>query len=168
MSKKYQGIFLFEEWLDGLNRLPGDDAMAVINNIYHFIADDVEPSPLTGNADFIQSVMLAHERRSKQASMYGYMGVEAKRKRLEKAEKAAAAQAAVQAVAQAAVPAPTPAPTPASRAAEREAFLARLAASPPDEPTEEDLEWDIRRVELLKQIRAKREAAEHCSTSFTP
>ncbi len=81
MSKKYQGIFIFEEWLEALNHMSPRMAMTIINNVYGFIRDGSEPERLRGSADLVQSLMLAHTRRSKVAVMYGRMGAEAKRRK---------------------------------------------------------------------------------------
>lgn len=79
MSKKWQGVFLFYEWLDALNTLPAKTAMTIINNIRQYQTDGTEPPPLRGQGAVIQHLMLSYEQRSKQASEYGRMGAEIKR-----------------------------------------------------------------------------------------
>ncbi len=62
MSKNYEGIFLFTEWLDALNRLQPKTAMTVINHFYRIQLDGTEPPAMRGSAETIQSIMIAHAR----------------------------------------------------------------------------------------------------------
>ncbi len=46
MARKYPGLYLYFDWLKGLVKLPPDVAMKIIENLYHYAEDGVEPPPL--------------------------------------------------------------------------------------------------------------------------
>ena len=46
MARKYPGLYLYFDWLKGLVKLPPEVAMKIIENLYHYAEDGVEPTPL--------------------------------------------------------------------------------------------------------------------------
>ena len=44
MSKKYPGLYLYFDWLKGLEKMPPKTAMQIICNLYHFAEDARAPS----------------------------------------------------------------------------------------------------------------------------
>ncbi len=144
MSIKYQGIFIFGEWLDALNQLPAETAMEIINHIYRFDVDDTEPPHMEGGAELVQSIMLAHERRNKTASAHGRKGASARWKSTDNHTTAS----------------PPQAQAPLSLAnMTREELLAYWANNADTPMSAEDAEWEAQRVERLKAARAGRDAA---------
>lgn len=43
MSKKYPGLYLYFDWLRGLENVPSETAMEFINNLWHY-AEERRPS----------------------------------------------------------------------------------------------------------------------------
>ncbi len=70
-----------------MNQLPPKTAMTLINNLYLYIAEDVEPAPLRGSAAFLQNIMLSHEKRAKTFAENGRKGSEIKWERAKQREK---------------------------------------------------------------------------------
>ncbi len=83
MSQRWQGLFLFYEWMEVLEMLPPKTAMTVLHNVLSFQRDGVEPPALRGNAGLVQSVILSQVSRAKKAALYGSLGAESKRKEKE-------------------------------------------------------------------------------------
>ena len=46
MSKKYPGLYLYFDWLRGLEKLPPAVAMKIIHNLWHYAEERREPVPL--------------------------------------------------------------------------------------------------------------------------
>ncbi len=142
MSKKYQGIFLFAEWLDALNQLPAEVAMEIINNVFRFDVDDTEPPHMEGGAGLVQSIMLSHERRNKTAAAYGRKG--ASTRWSHNTASPATSQAS---------------DSPTTATMTREQLLACRSSEPEEPLSAEDAEWEAQRIERLIAARAKRDAA---------
>ncbi len=138
MKKQYEGIFLFAEWLDALNGLPAKTAMEVINNLYRFETEDIEPPPMRGSAAIIQNIMLAYARRSKVSAEYGRKGAENRWKR------------------------PTTA-VPAGRASAGTTAGASFGARPLDLDFDER-EWEAKRIGVLRRIHDERMAKSAAQT----
>ena len=69
MSKKYPGLYLYFDWLKGLEKMPPKTAMQIICNLYHFAEDGRAPEPLTDrHFDIIQDMYLEQIKRSKRLS----------------------------------------------------------------------------------------------------
>ncbi len=144
MSKNYQGIYLFDEWIEALNELPPKTAMAIIHDTYLLARRGIEPQPITGRGKTIQSIMLAYQRRTKTAADYGRKGAENRWGK----QKSSSQQG-----------------TSVSTTAPATPFICPLE----DESTlsEEDRAWDAQRVERLMAARARRDAAERAAQAVT-
>lgn len=46
MAPKYPGLYLYFDWLKGLERMPPEIAMKIICNLYHFAQEGREPEPM--------------------------------------------------------------------------------------------------------------------------
>ncbi len=92
MSQNWKGIFIFEEWMAALNRLPARTAMTVLNHVLRYQLEGVEPPAMTGNASLVLDIIMAHLRRSRESSLYGRMGVESKRRKAEERQAKALSQ----------------------------------------------------------------------------
>ncbi len=151
MSKRYEGIFLFDEWLTALNQLPAKTAMSIIIGIYRYNLEGVEPPPQKGNAALVQSIMLAHEKRANSASGRGRVGAES-RWQAKGDGKNSLSDNGNQTPS-------VPSSVPAS-AARSGNIPAHWLIESQAELSEEDKEWDAKRVDLLIRARSKRDAAE--------
>ncbi len=146
MSRKYQGIFLFGEWLTALRQLPPDVAMDIIAHIYEFDVHDTEPPTMEGGAELVQSIMLAHERRTKVSAAYGNKGASTRWKKTPVKE--------------------TPAREASGETARPRTFadmsteelMAYWNATADDPISEEDAEWDARRAMEYERVLSKRNA----------
>ncbi len=147
MSQKYQGLFIFGEWLDALNQVPPETAMTIINNIYRYEVDDTEPPPVEGAAALIQSIMLSYEKRNKLAAAYGRRGANARWGRRATGDTPARSKPS------------SPTESPSLATLSKEELLAYWSCTEEEPVSEEDAEWDARRFELLTRARQKRDAA---------
>ena len=69
MSQKYPGLYLYFDWLKGLEKMSPEIAMRIICNLYHFAEDGREPQPLEDtHYEIIQDVYLDQIKRSKRIS----------------------------------------------------------------------------------------------------
>ncbi len=74
MINDQQGIFFFFEWLDLLEDLDPAEAMEVIRNLHHFMADGTEPPENQGSGRALQKIIMAHLRRRVVLSERGRKG----------------------------------------------------------------------------------------------
>lgn len=69
MAKKYPGLYLYSDWMRGLEKLPVETAWQIIRNLYHYAEEDLEPQPLEEpQYTIIQDIYLDQLRRSKHRS----------------------------------------------------------------------------------------------------
>lgn len=69
MAKKYPGLYLYFDWLKGLVQLPPEAGMKIIENLYHYAEEGIEPEPLENGAyNIIQEWILESLRRSQKRS----------------------------------------------------------------------------------------------------
>lgn len=78
MNSKEQGLFLFPEWVDLLEKLPAKTAMTIIHNIYEYRRNGTEPPKIRGTGDIVQNIILAGVKRSQQAAENGRRGAQAR------------------------------------------------------------------------------------------
>lgn len=87
MAKKYPGLYLYFDWLRALVKLPPEVAMRIIENLYHYAEDSIEPRPMEElSYNIIQDMFLEQLRRSKANSQNGHMGGMARTQRYTKPE----------------------------------------------------------------------------------
>lgn len=65
MSKKYPGLYLYFDWLRGLEKLPPAVAMKIIHNLWHYAEERREPVPLLEpQYEVIQVLLIEQLKRS--------------------------------------------------------------------------------------------------------
>ena len=75
MTRKYPGLYLYFDWLKGLVKLPPEVAMKIIENLYHYAKDGVEPPPLEEmHYSIIQDMYVDQMKRMKRLEMQGRVG----------------------------------------------------------------------------------------------
>ncbi len=75
MAKKYPGLYLYFDWMKGLEQLPCDVAMKIICNLYHYAEEAIEPEPLEElHYNILQNVYLDQIKRSKANQELGRKG----------------------------------------------------------------------------------------------
>ena len=87
MAKKYPGLYLYFDWLKALVKLPPEVAMRIIENLYHYAEESIEPRPLEELCyNIIQDMFLEQLRRSKTNGENGRIGGMARTQRYSKPE----------------------------------------------------------------------------------
>ena len=75
MAKKYPGLYLYFDWLKGLVKLPPEEAMQIIENLYHYTEEGREPAPLENFCyNIIQDMYLDQIKRAQLAAETGRRG----------------------------------------------------------------------------------------------
>ena len=75
MTRKYPGLYLYFDWLKGLVKLPPEVAMKIIENLYHYAEDGVEPPSLEEmHYSIIQDMYVDQMKRSMIYAQSGRMG----------------------------------------------------------------------------------------------
>ncbi|MBQ9150739.1 MAG: hypothetical protein IJX72_00705 [Clostridia bacterium] len=75
MAKKYPGLYLYFDWMKGLEQLPCDVAMKIICNLYHYAEEEREPEPLDNMLyNILQDMYLDQIKRSKMQEEKGRKG----------------------------------------------------------------------------------------------
>lgn len=75
MARKYPGLYLYFDWLKGLVKLPPEVAMKIIENLYHYAEDGVEPTPLEEmHYNIIQDMYVDQMKRAKRLELQGRRG----------------------------------------------------------------------------------------------
>jgi hypothetical protein len=65
MPKKYPGLYLYFDWLRGLDQVPPAVAMEIIRNLWHYAEERREPVPLSKpQYEVIQIFLLEQLKRS--------------------------------------------------------------------------------------------------------
>ena len=65
MPKKYPGLYLYFDWLRGLDQVPPAVAMEIIRNLWHYAEERREPVPLSKSQyEVIQIFLLEQLKRS--------------------------------------------------------------------------------------------------------
>lgn len=65
MPKKYPGLYLYFDWLRGLDKVPSAVAMEIIRNLWHYAEERREPVPLSKpQYEVIQIFLLEQLKRS--------------------------------------------------------------------------------------------------------
>jgi hypothetical protein len=66
---KYPGLYLYFDWLKGLDRIPPTVAMEIIRNLWHYAEERIEPVPVSEPLyDVIQIFLMEQLKRSLQKS----------------------------------------------------------------------------------------------------
>jgi hypothetical protein len=69
MAKKYPGLYLYSDWMRGLEKLPVETAWQIVRNLYHYAEEDLEPAPLEElQYTILQDIYMEQLRRSKHRS----------------------------------------------------------------------------------------------------
>lgn len=69
MSKKYPGLYLYFDWLRGLEKMPPVTAMQIICNLYHYAEEERPPKPLEDlNFEILQDMYIEQIKRAKRQS----------------------------------------------------------------------------------------------------
>lgn len=75
MARKYPGLYLYFDWLKGLVKLPPEVAMKIIENLYHYAEDGLEPEPMEEMCyNIIQDMYMDQLKRSKEMEALGRKG----------------------------------------------------------------------------------------------
>lgn len=74
MNHKYPGLYLYFDWLEGIEAMGAEDGFRLVMNLYHFAKEGAEPAPLEGSFNIIQNICLAQMKRSKLQSEAGKLG----------------------------------------------------------------------------------------------
>jgi hypothetical protein len=69
MAQKYPGLYLYFDWLRGLEKMPPKIAMQIICNLFHYAEEGREPAPLSEtHYEIVQDLYLEQIKRSKRTS----------------------------------------------------------------------------------------------------
>jgi hypothetical protein len=69
MAQKYPGLYLYFDWLRGLEKIPPKIAMQIICNLFHYAEEGREPEPLPEkHYEIVQDLYMEQVKRSKQVS----------------------------------------------------------------------------------------------------
>lgn len=69
MSKKYPGLYLYFDWMRGLEKMPPETAMRIICNLYHYAEEERPPQPLEDmHYEILQDMYLEQIKRAKRVS----------------------------------------------------------------------------------------------------
>ena len=69
MAQKYPGLYLYFDWLRGLEKMPPKIAMQIICNLFHYAEEGREPEPLSEKYyEIVQDLYLEQIKRSKRTS----------------------------------------------------------------------------------------------------
>ena len=68
MAQKYPGLYIYYDWMDALEKMSPDKAMAILKNLRYYSEKNRDPMPVGGAEEMIQSFMLAQIKRSKTIS----------------------------------------------------------------------------------------------------
>lgn len=74
MNQKYPGLYLYFDWLEGIETMGAEDGFRLVMNLFHFAKDGTKPEPLEGSFNIVQNICIAQMTRSKQQSEAGKLG----------------------------------------------------------------------------------------------
>ena len=76
MAKRYPGLYLYFDWLEGIEAMGRDEGYRMVLNLYHYVKDGKMPEPLKGSNNIVQNMCIAQLKRSELQSIGGKMGAE--------------------------------------------------------------------------------------------
>jgi hypothetical protein len=76
MAKKYPGLYLYYDWLEGIEQMGQEEGYRMVLNLYHYAKEGTAPTPLSGANNIVQNMCIAQIERAKKQGEGGRLGME--------------------------------------------------------------------------------------------